>query len=84
MPLFDFICRGCGHEFEALVRAGHPPACPSCGSAELDRKLASFAVKSADRSAAAAAANRDKYAKIGYQENLVREAEAKHHRDEDH
>ena len=83
-PLFDFVCRDCGREFEALVRTGHPPVCPGCGGAELDRKLASFAVKSAERSAAAATANRKKWAKIGHQENQVLEAEAKHHRDEDH
>ena len=83
-PLFDFVCRDCGREFEALVRTGHPPACPACGSSELDRKLASFAVKSAERTAAAAKANRDQHAKVGHLENRIREKEAQHHRDEDH
>lgn len=84
MPLFDFTCRGCGREFEALVRTGHPPVCPACGGAELDRKPAGFAVKSAERTQAFAAANRQKYSEIGYRESMIREAESKKHRDEDH
>ena len=84
MPLFDFICRKCQHAFEALVRPGHTPACPQCGTIELDQQLATFAVKTGDRSQAAAAANRHKYAVQGAQDNRVREAEAEKHRDEDH
>jgi len=84
MPLFDFSCRGCGREFEALVRAGHPPVCPGCSGVDLDQKPAGFAVKSSERTQAFAAANRQKYSQIGYQESMVREAEAKKHRDEDH
>ena len=84
MPLFDFSCRGCGREFEALVRAGHPPVCPGCGGTHPDQKPAGFAVKTAERTQAFAAANRRKYSEIGYKESVVREAEAKKHRDEDH
>jgi len=84
MPLFDFICKNCQHAFEALVRPGHAPACPTCGSSELEQQLATFAVKTAERSQAAAAANRHKYAVQGAIENRVREAEAEKHRDEDH
>jgi len=46
MPLFDFKCRRCGIEFEALVRAGHVPAC-SCGSEDLEQLPSGFAVSSA-------------------------------------
>ena len=84
MPLFDFTCRGCGHAFEALVRAGHATVCPSCGASDLERQLSAFAVKTPERSQAAAAANRHKYAVQGAQETRVREAEAAKHRDEDH
>ena len=41
MPIYDYRCRGCGAEFEALVRASSAPACPTCASADLAR-LPSF------------------------------------------
>jgi len=84
MPLFDFTCRTCGRQFEALVRAGHPPACPACGGVDLQQELPTFAVKTAERSQAAAAANRHKYAVQGHKETIAREAEAEKHRHEDH
>ena len=46
MPLYDFRCRACGHEFETLVRAGAPPVCASCGSDDLERMLSTFATSS--------------------------------------
>ena len=44
MPLYDYICSKCGHEFEALVRTGDVPSCAECGSTELERQLTNFAV----------------------------------------
>ncbi len=45
MPLFDFRCRRCGQEFEALVRTGHPATC-SCGNDDLEQLPSGFAVSS--------------------------------------
>ena len=45
MPLFDFRCRTCGQEFEALVRTGHPVVC-SCGADNLEQLPSGFAVSS--------------------------------------
>jgi putative FmdB family regulatory protein len=45
MPLFDFRCRRCGAEFEALVRTGHATVC-SCGSDDLEQLPSGFAVSS--------------------------------------
>ena len=84
MPLFDFVCRACGREFEALVRPGHPPVCPDCGATDLDQKPTSFAVKSADRTRQFADANRKKHSEIGFRKTMEIEAAAKKHRDEDH
>ena len=55
VPLFDFRCRSCGEEFEALVRPPAAPACPSCASVDLERLLSgfSFSVRSGGLSPAA-------------------------------
>ena len=46
MPIYEYSCKQCGHEFEALVRGGQTPRCASCGSEELERVLSLPAVKS--------------------------------------
>jgi putative FmdB family regulatory protein len=49
MPLYEYRCLACRHEFEALVRAQDPaPACPSCKSGDLE-KLLSAASMSTDQ-----------------------------------
>jgi putative FmdB family regulatory protein len=53
VPLYDFQCKSCHHEFEALVRTGDVPECPTCHSRDLERLLSAFAVDSADRRQAA-------------------------------
>jgi putative FmdB family regulatory protein len=57
MPLFEYACRACGHEFEYLTRADRTPTCPSCAGAELEKKLSVFAVSSNTPSASPAAAS---------------------------
>jgi putative FmdB family regulatory protein len=46
MPIFEYRCQGCGHEFETLVLKGTVPACPQCQTTTLDRLLSVPAVKS--------------------------------------
>jgi putative FmdB family regulatory protein len=55
VPLYDFRCRACRSEFEALVRPAAAPVCPSCGSGDLERLLSgsSFSVRSGGLSPAA-------------------------------
>ena len=69
MPIYDYRCRSCGHEFEGLSRPQDPPVvCPTCKSGDLEKLLSGFAVSSAEKTAAAALdarkrhvrANRDK------------------------
>jgi putative FmdB family regulatory protein len=38
MPLYEYACRECGHEFEALVFDGDVAECPKCQAKELDRR----------------------------------------------
>jgi putative FmdB family regulatory protein len=44
MPLFEYDCLSCGHQFEYLTRAGQTPSCPACESDELRKRLSAFAV----------------------------------------
>lgn len=53
MPIYEYECRGCGQGFELLVRTGDTPACPACGSVELERQLSAFGVKTEAGSKAA-------------------------------
>jgi len=58
MPLYEYRCLGCGHQFELLVlKASQPVGCPSCASDSVERMLSLFAVSSdASRQASTAKA----------------------------
>ena len=84
MPLFDFRCRGCGRQFEALVRTGWTTACPGCQSTDLERQLPVFSVSSAERTRAAADKNIKKAAAVARRDNIAMEKEIDEHRHEDH
>jgi putative FmdB family regulatory protein len=47
MPLYEYACKGCNHEFEALVRQDTAPECPACHGQELERRLSVFAAHTA-------------------------------------
>ena len=44
MPIFEYACKQCGAEFDALIQGAATVACPSCEGVELEKKLSSFAV----------------------------------------
>jgi putative FmdB family regulatory protein len=37
MPLYDFACDACGHEFEARAEPGGLAPCPACSAVEVRR-----------------------------------------------
>ena len=42
MPIYEYICRDCGHTFQLLQRVGagsEGVACPQCSSHEVERLL---------------------------------------------
>ena len=85
MPLYDFVCRACGHTFEALVRPQSPDvACPSCGAADAEKQPSTFAVSSAERTRGFADAARRKAASVAHRDNTALERELEEHRREDH
>jgi putative FmdB family regulatory protein len=43
MPIFEYRCKSCDEEFEALVLGRDKPACPSCRGRKLERLLSTFA-----------------------------------------
>ena len=44
MPIFEYLCKECGSEFETLVKnADSKVECPKCGKAKVERKLSVFA-----------------------------------------
>ena len=44
MPIFEYACKNCAHEFEALVFGKDKASCPKCHSKSLVPKLSVFAV----------------------------------------
>lgn len=39
MPLFEYECRECGHQFEALVIGARKTVCPKCKSEDLEKRV---------------------------------------------
>jgi putative FmdB family regulatory protein len=56
MPLFEYVCKKCGHRFEALVYGSEQPACPMCRSLELEPVFSTFATSSSGRGGGASLA----------------------------
>jgi putative FmdB family regulatory protein len=44
MPIFEYICQECQHEFETLVFGREKAKCPKCKSQKLSPQLSVFAV----------------------------------------
>lgn len=47
MPIYEYHCEACGHEFEKLVRFSDPqntqPTCPDCQSEDTRKRLSTIA-----------------------------------------
>ena len=68
MPIFDYHCKACGADFEALVRSDSTPHCPECQSIALEKCLSRIApagqieaIRMAHRRVAAAQGHFDHY-----------------------
>ncbi|MFT3956364.1 MAG: zinc ribbon domain-containing protein [Piscinibacter sp.] len=75
MPIHDYRCQACGHEFETLVRSSSVPACPQCASTALDRLVSRIAPQGT--SAAIIASGRRAAAREGHFSNYGRNERAK-------
>jgi len=47
MPIYEYVCRSCGHALEALQKVGDAPLsrCPGCGAEELKKKVTAAAFR---------------------------------------
>jgi putative FmdB family regulatory protein len=80
MPIHDFRCRQCGHEFEGLSRPQDPPvACPKCHSEDLEKLLSGFAVSSAESRAANALDSRKRQVRANKDKLVADEEYRKEH-----
>jgi len=55
MPIYEYVCQTCKHEFELLrpmSQADLPMACDRCGGEEIKRKLSVFFAESGGRAVA--------------------------------
>ena len=44
MPLYEYACKTCSHQFEVLVRnSSEAPECPACHAQTLERRFSVFA-----------------------------------------
>jgi putative FmdB family regulatory protein len=81
MPIFEYRCEGCGHEFELLVRTGTLVACPKCQAETLERLLSVPAVKSESTHALAMKAAKRRDAKQASENNRAQREYELHHND---
>jgi putative FmdB family regulatory protein len=44
MPIFEYVCERCDHQFEALVYGGKTAECPQCQSKKLAQQPSVFAM----------------------------------------
>lgn len=48
MPVYEYVCKACGHEFEELSRSmtdSNVVTCPKCEKRTAERKLSLFAAR---------------------------------------
>ena len=81
MPIYEYRCGGCGHEFELLVLKTTAPACPQCQSVELERQVSVPAVRSGSTHALALKAAKKRDQKQGTENARAQREYELHHND---
>jgi putative FmdB family regulatory protein len=49
MPLYEYVCKQCGHRFESLIIGSRQPVCPSCSGCDLEQVFSSFSTSSGSK-----------------------------------
>ena len=81
MPIFEYRCRTCGYEFEAIVCASLPAACPSCHGTALEQLVSLFSVSSASTRKSALKIAREEYRKGKKDEAIAHQESVRKHDD---
>ena len=79
MPIYEYRCRACGRDFEALVRDAKAPPCPHCDSEDIERLLSLFAVSSEGTREIALKEARAKSSKLQRDKAIAEHEYAHHH-----
>ena len=83
MPIFEYRCDDCGHEFEELVlKTSGPSRCPKCGKKKLQKLLSSPAVSSDHTKRRASRAQRARNKSIRRDHDEAEAARIRAHDDE--
>ena len=78
MPILEYACRACGHQFEflKLPSTQDAPKCPACQGEDLERLLSGFAMSSVALTKARVKAARKQHQESKtYKDKKVAEAE---------
>jgi putative FmdB family regulatory protein len=76
MPIYEYECRQCGEQFEALVLKETVASCPACQSPDLEQLISGFAVSSeSSRQSNLQAARRKLASSSNYRDQKIAEAE---------
>ncbi len=81
MPIYEYQCRGCGHQFEQLIIHSTTPECPTCHGHDLERLISLFAVDSESTRSTAFQAGKKRQANVTRERNA---AELAYHKEHDH
>ena len=82
MPMFEYACKSCGKEFEALVRPNtDAPSCPACKSTELEKLISTPAIKSESTHGLALKAAKKRDQKQGSENARAQREYELHHND---
>lgn len=80
MPIYEYQCRACGHQFEQLILHNSTAECAACQGQDLERLVSMFAVDSETTRSSAAKAGRQKSGQITRERN---DAEIAYHKKHD-
>jgi len=82
MPIYEYECLKCGHQFEYLVLPASPePTCPECRRQDLKRLVSLCAVSSEATRQAHLDRARKQYGKVNREKQYEEHKQAHHHDD---